>query len=353
MAVKKEKKEELEPTEPVEDKVEIEDILAEGETEPEEDLDLEEAIEEEPEPVITEKETPKAKDKIVEKTKVIEKVKEVEKEPKEKEEKAPAQTPEEPPVVNNTTVVKKRSLAGTLAIIILTIIVTAAAVLGAVWWFYRSSSTKTAEPQAVETKTEEKTEANVVYVNAADGLKLRQEPSSTSQQLAVIPNGTALTVLETQGDWLKVTYQNQTGWVFGQFTTKEKPFDADWKTYTGSGFSATAPKFSIKYPGDWTLAEYKISKVDGGKTYKISLGEGGHGFTEDEAITSSSENIIYNNYPAKKTTIKSSGNIVFIGVSFTVKDPNQPTSIEFWVPEGYSPSYLDTFEKMLSTINFL
>jgi uncharacterized protein YgiM (DUF1202 family) len=351
MAVKKEK-EDLKTTGSDDEKVEIEDILAGGETEAEEELDLDEALGEEPEPkTAPEKEAAKAKERVVEKTKVIEKVKEVKVEEKPKKEE-PKSEPKEA-VVAGTTIVKKRSLAGTIAIIILTMIVTAAAVLGAVWWFYRSSSTKTELP-AAETKTEEpKPVDTVVYVNVAEGLKLRKDPSSTSQQLTLIPNGTALTVLETQGDWYKVTYQNQTGWIFSQFTTKEKPFDADWKTYSGSGFSSTAPKFTIKYPGDWTLAEYKVSKVDGGKTYKIALGEGGHGMTEDDTVTSTSENVTYNNYPAKKVTVKRSGNIFFIGVNFITKDPNQPTQIEFSVPEGYNSSYLDTFEKMLSTINFL
>ncbi|MCR5636471.1 MAG: SH3 domain-containing protein [Clostridiales bacterium] len=44
-------------------------------------------------------------------------------------------------------------------------------------------------------------------------LILREQPSSASAQLALIPNGTALVITEFNGDWGKTTYAGKTGWV--------------------------------------------------------------------------------------------------------------------------------------------
>lgn len=318
------------------EKLEIEDILAEPEEEKSEALDLEKAVleddgAEEVDPSMSE-----------------------EKSAGDKEQAKVAQAAKEDKKVD--PVKNKKSIWGTIAIIFFTILVTAAAVLGALWWFYQRNQGQATEAPKPENKVETPaadtaSAQNIVYVNANEGLKLRAAASATSAQLAVIPYGTSLTVTETSGDWVKVSFQGQVGWVNSTYTSKTKPFDADWKTYSGSGFDPAAPKFSIKYPSDWAIDDYKIQKVDLGKTYKISFGEGGHGFTEDETITSTQENVTYSGNAGKKTILKRSGEIAFVGVQFE-KNATYTTQIEFWVPEGYNPAYLTLFEQILSTIKF-
>lgn len=203
---------------------------------------------------------------------------------------------------------------------------------------------KTEEPQKEETKKE-------VYVTADGGLNMRENPDKNAKVLILIPNGTKLTVLEEQGDWYKVEYNGQTGWVMKDYVSEQKP--DDMKTYSGTGFSADNPKFSVKYPADWTLNDYKISKTDGGKTYSIDLGAGGHGFAEDEnsGIVSSQEDITVNGLAAKKTTATKDGKVVVLVTQF-VKG-NGYINIEFSPPVGYDDSYIEIYNKIVQTFKFL
>lgn len=202
--------------------------------------------------------------------------------------------------------------------------------------------TKTEEPQKTETKKE-------VYVTADGGLNMREKPDKNAKVLILIPTGTKLTVLEEQNGWYKVEYNGKTGWVSKDFVSETKP---EWKTYSGSGFSTDNPKFSINYPFDWTLNGYKVSKTDSGKTYTISLGEGGHGFSEgDASITSTQEDITVNGQAGIKTTAKKDGKIVLLVASFQKGNGN--IGIEFSPPEGYDQSYIDIYDKMIQTFKFL
>lgn len=203
--------------------------------------------------------------------------------------------------------------------------------------------TKTEEPQKEETKKE-------VYVTADGGLNMRENPDKNAKVLALIPNGTKLTILEEQGDWYKVEYNGETGWVMKDYVSETKP--DDMKTYTGTGFSADNPKFSIKYPSDWTLNGYKVSKVDGGKTYTVAFGEGGHGFAEgDDSIVSTQEDITVNGLTGKKTTVKKEGKIIALVTQFLKGDGY--INIELAPPTGYEDSYIEIYNKMVNTFNFL
>lgn len=106
--------------------------------------------------------------------------------------------------------------------------------------------------EKIETKpaiTEEKAkEDKVVYVKADGGLNLRKEASRTAEVLTIIPNGTALTVLQEQGDWYQVAYNSQTGWIVKEFTTESNPL-----SYQNDEFG-----FSLIFPAAWT--GYKIYK---------------------------------------------------------------------------------------------
>jgi len=240
---------------------------------------------------------------------------------------------------------KKRILVILAAILLLLL----GAFLGWKFFTMKNEIKEVKEETTTTTKPKVK-ESKVVYVTADNGLNMRENPDAKSKSLAIIPNGTKLTVLEEKDGWYKVEYNGQTGWVSKDFVTETTP--DDMKTYTGTGFSADAPKFSIKYPSDWVLNGYKVSKTDNGKTYTIALGEGGHGFAEDDpTITSANEDVTYNGLPAKKTTVKKNGNIILIVVNFT--KGNDYTNIEFTVPDGYDQPYIDTFDKMLATFKYL
>lgn len=325
-----------------------EETVSENQTEPEPKLE---------EPAKSEKETPREKKKWFKKKEkskhnsgdaqsrtfgksAREKVKEI-------SEKPASQMPADQIVKEKV----KRSPLKTALIVILTILITAAAVSGGAYFYYKKYMKKTEEPKKEEPVVTPKEETkSVVYVTARDGLKLRKEPSTSSEQLAIIPYGTALEVLETQGDWYKVNYNGQEGWVFIQYTSKEKPADADWKTYTGHGV-VPGPNFSIRYPADWTLSGASATKTDAGKKYEMVFGQGGIGLIEGQnGITSSSENTSYNGLPAKKLTVKKNGEIILISAQFTKGKDTTKTDLN--LPAGYNPTYLDLFEKVLATFAY-
>jgi len=59
---------------------------------------------------------------------------------------------------------------------------------------------------------------------AVDGVRLRMEPHTDARILAVMNIDAVLTVLGFEGDWYKVMYDNQLGYVFGEFIS----LPGDW-----------------------------------------------------------------------------------------------------------------------------
>lgn len=147
----------------------------------------------------------------------------------------------------------------TALLILLTILVTAALVLGAVWWYMtRNASQKTEEPKK-ETKTEEPAKENIqptsgdIYINAAEGLRLRKEPNPNAEILATMPFGTKLTPLDKSGDWIKVEYQGKTGWCLSTYTSNENPF-----VYKNTEYG-----FQITFPETWAGYKFFEKNIDG------------------------------------------------------------------------------------------
>lgn len=246
---------------------------------------------------------------------------------------------------------KSRKFPTKKVMIILVIILALLVGAFAGFLFFKKSNKPKEETQPTTTTQPTETKSQkTVYVTADNGLNMREQPDKNAKVLAVIPFGTKLDVLEEQDGWYKVEYNGKTGWVAKDFVSETKP--EDLKTYTGTGFSADNPKFSVKYPADWILDGYKISKTDNGKTYKIALGEGGHGFAEgDNTITSSQENIKVNGFDGTKTTVTKDGKIIFIGTTFL--KGNGYINIEMVPPEGYDQSYIDIYNKIVETFKFL
>jgi len=59
---------------------------------------------------------------------------------------------------------------------------------------------------------------------AAVKLNLRQDANSWSQVITVIPRGTAVTMAEDcDCEWILVSYQGQTGYVYSKYLSKSKP----------------------------------------------------------------------------------------------------------------------------------
>ena len=54
-------------------------------------------------------------------------------------------------------------------------------------------------------------------VNAPSGLVLREEPSKTSKPITTVPDDATVEVIEESGEWYKVTYNGQEGYLFAEY----------------------------------------------------------------------------------------------------------------------------------------
>ncbi len=304
------------------------------------------------EPVREEEEKVKEKTKISSSSKSSKKKKEDPKGEKSEKAKEKKEDKGDEAALDQPAQKQKKSKGSLAKKIVIGLVILLALFLGALagYLYFKNANKPSNEVASTTTTTATKPEKSV-YVNADGGLKMRKDASANSAVLAVIPNGTKLTVLDERDGWYKVEYNGQTGWVSKDFVSETKP--ADMKTYTGTGYSVDNPKFSIEYPVDWTLNGYKVSKTDSGKMYTIAFGEGAHGLSEgDTSITSSQSDVTTASGQAGTQTIaKKDGEIITIVTQFT--KGNSFINIEFDPPAGYDQSYIDVYNKMVDTFKFL
>lgn len=109
--------------------------------------------------------------------------------------------------------------------------------------------------QQEQTATTPAATEQVIYTNASEGLNLRKEANATSEVLKIIPFGTKLTVLETSGDWYKVTYDSATGWIAKLYTSETDPLVYKNTTYG----------FQLTFPSTWAY-KFFPTKAESGVT---------------------------------------------------------------------------------------
>ena len=69
------------------------------------------------------------------------------------------------------------------------------------------------------------TENDATYVWTTTGVNLRSEPNTDCQIVAVLDAQAQLEVLSDEGDWLKVSYNGNEGYVSSEFVTGDEPED--------------------------------------------------------------------------------------------------------------------------------
>jgi len=92
-----------------------------------------------------------------------------------------------------------------------------------------------------------------VYVNADGGLSLRSDRNPNSQRMELIPNGTKLVATQELDGWYQVSYNDKTGWVSKQYTTKIAPAEdpaKDWGIFTSTS------GYKVKYQTGWKAQDY-------------------------------------------------------------------------------------------------
>jgi len=128
--------------------------------------------------------------------------------------------------------------------------------------FYGLTNKRTSEAGKVDIKLETGdrpiAKEDSVYVNADGGLSLRSDRNPNSQRMELIPKGTKLVATQELDGWYQVSYNNKTGWVSKQYTTKVAPAEdptKDWGTYT----STTG--YKLKYQTGWKAQDYGANET--------------------------------------------------------------------------------------------
>lgn len=104
-----------------------------------------------------------------------------------------------------------------------------------------------------------------LWVSADGGLFMRASADAKSKIVIIIPNGTQLTAIKTEGDWYQVSYMNKTGWVNKAYVTTQAPAQdptKDWKTFQNS-----ANSYSVRYPTDWVVQDYGANPASNSASY--------------------------------------------------------------------------------------
>jgi uncharacterized protein YgiM (DUF1202 family) len=70
-----------------------------------------------------------------------------------------------------------------------------------------------------EDSATEKPMLKIVYVDAEGGLNMRESASADAELVTLIPDKTKLEIVEETDGWIKVEYDDKTGWVSIEFTS--------------------------------------------------------------------------------------------------------------------------------------
>lgn len=156
----------------------------------------------------------------------------------------------------------------------------------------KPDQTKPVQQASVSAKPKEDN-FSVGYVNAPEGLNLRQSPSSDSVKILLLPNGTELQIISNEGDWYFVESQTK-GFVAKEFVTSSKPKGTVLKT-----FKDDLSPFSFLYPDIYKVS---FAKTDTDLEYSFTGNDSYGGFkVETQTGFSTIGNYALKNYPGAKT----------------------------------------------------
>jgi hypothetical protein len=102
----------------------------------------------------------------------------------------------------------------------------------------------------------------IIYVNAPNGLNMREEPNTASKILKTIPNNTKLEASLMEGDWYKVSFDGRTGYVHKDYVRAGTEADAVASSQTNkTSYQNTAFGYSLSFPADWVKVDYGANQA--------------------------------------------------------------------------------------------
>lgn len=138
--------------------------------------------------------------------------------------------PPEPIVLNQPNPqqnLSKPKSSSSKTLVVIAILVLILIVVGLIGFIFlgraKPEETKSTEKQASSSaNTDSKKTANIGYVTALEGLNLREQPSTDSNKILLLPEGTRVQILGTDNDWYYVEAQTK-GYVSKEYISTTKP----------------------------------------------------------------------------------------------------------------------------------
>ena len=256
----------------------------------------------------------------------------------------------QPPVIQHPSAPEKKKsnpiIFITLAVIVIFVLT---AVIYFLFFFNKKAATQTQQEKvatsSAQTETTD-TESKKGYVTAAEGLNLREEASTESLIKLLLPKGTQLQVISTQGDWYFVEAQTK-GFVKAEFVSKTKPTDTTLLTFVND-----QSPFKFLYPDLYKIA---LTKADNTTTYSFTGNESYGGFkVETQENFATLGNYALKNY---STAQKGSCEPIRFGTQAKecekVTDSSGTTYLLLVNTTLYKISYLKTEGGLLTDLNNL
>jgi hypothetical protein len=100
-----------------------------------------------------------------------------------------------------------------------------------------------------------------LWILSPVGLRLRDQPSSTGNPVATIPQGTQVTATEFQdkdGGWYRVEYQGTKGWISAKDRSAHPPQDLV-TTHPQLSYSNPAAGYYFLYPANWQVSDQGVN----------------------------------------------------------------------------------------------
>jgi hypothetical protein len=200
----------------------------------------------------------------------------------------------QPNQVNPIQKQKKSATKLLLGVVVILILV----VVGLMSYFVLSQ--KSAKPTASVKKTasnsaETKKDLKIGYVTALEGLNLRQEPNTDSNKILLLPEGTEVSIIGTDGDWYYVETTTK-GYVAKDYIASTKPEKTLLKTFK----DADSP-FNFLYPDVYKVTLKKIDELNLEYSFVSSDSYGGFKVVKELGLSTLGNYALKNYGGAKKT----------------------------------------------------
>lgn len=131
-----------------------------------------------------------------------------------------------------------------------------------------------------------------MYINSGNGVNLREGAGTNYKVVKAIPAGSQVKVISTDGEWAKVEYDNETGFVSQKLLTEDQPQNnrsssqnkknqnnRSLSSNSGSSNKGNSSKSNSSYDRNWGIglrvgdpAGLSVKKYSGNNAWELNIG---------------------------------------------------------------------------------